>query len=261
MSEHASRGIRVLVVDDEAPARKRMIALLREDGDIGEIMEADDGTVAVDMIETVQPEVVFLDVQMPKLDGFAVIQMVGPDRMPPTVFVTAYDGYAVRAFEADASDYVVKPFSDERFLRSMARVKARSRDRQAFRFGSHVLEVVAKKAPPEGLWDRLVVKTGGLTRFVNVSDIDWVEASDVYVNLHIQGKEVLYRAALHQLGQRLNPKRFVRIHRSTIVNIERIVHLEPQSHGEFDVVLKDGSRLHLSRRYRGEFEQRLGQRL
>lgn len=258
MTESPTSQLRVIVVDDEAPARRRLMQLLDKDSQVESVLEADDGISAIDLIQAERPDIVFLDVQMPHLDGFGVIQALGVEDMPHTVFVTAYDHYAVRAFEADAADYLLKPFSDARFLQAMTRVKARIRDREPTNLGAHI---VAAAGRSDSLWDRLVVKSGGFTRFVMVNDIDWIEAADVYVNLHVGGKEILYRAALRQLTARLDPSRFVRIHRSIVVNLDRIKELEPISHGEFEVILRDGTRLHLSRTFRAELEKRLGQSL
>jgi len=261
MSQRPSKKLRVLVVDDEAPARQRLVDLLSRDSQVGDILEAEDGIAAVESIQNQGPDVVFLDVQMPELDGFGVIRAVGAEQMPLTVFVTAYDQHAMRAFEVDALDYLLKPFSDERYEATMVRVKSRLDDDSARKFGRQMLQMISKTVVPEGRWDRLVVKSDGTTRFVRVADIDWIEAAGVYVNPHVAGKELLYRAALHELAERLDPVRFVRIHRSAIVNIESILHLEPISHGEFEVVLKNGSRSRVSRSYRSQLEKRLGQAL
>ena len=256
----ASEGLCVMVADDEAPARQRIIDLLRRDSQVAAIIEASDGLSAVEIIQNRRPDLVFLDVQMPELNGLEVIAEVGAERMPLTVFVTAYDEHAIRAFEANALDYLLKPFSDERFEVTMARVSVRMDERSVREFGRRILRMVS--AAPAGVpLDRLVVKSGGSTRFVRVADIDWIEAAGVYANLHIGGKELLYRAALNELAERLDPVRFVRIHRSAIVNIESILHLEPISHGEFEVILKDGSRSRISRTYRRQLEKRLGQSL
>jgi two-component system LytT family response regulator len=254
-------GLCVLVADDEAPARQRIIDLLRRDSQVAAILEASDGLSAVETIQKRRPDLVFLDVQMPEGNGLEVIAQVGADRMPLTVFVTAYDEHAIRAFEANALDYLLKPFSDERFDMTMARVSTRMDERSVRAFGERILRMVSG-TPSENLpLDRLVVKSAGSTRFVPVADIDWIEAAGVYANLHIGGKELLYRAALNELAEGLDPVRFVRIHRSAIVNIESIVRLEPISHGEFEVILKDGSRSRISRTYRGQLEKRLGQSL
>jgi two-component system LytT family response regulator len=253
--------IRVLVVDDETPARQRLLDLLRKDLQVGNVLEAENGTLAVDMIKSQRPDIIFLDVQMPELDGMRVIEAVGAGRMPLTVFVTAYEEHAVRAFEANALDYLLKPFSDERFEATMARIKSRLGERGIRELGLRVLEMVSREPAREPWLDRLVVKSAGTTRFIRAADIDWIESAGVYVNLHVGTKELLYRAALHDLATKLDPMRFVRVHRSAIVNIESVSHLEPISHGEFEVVLKNGSRSRISRTYRAQLEKRLGQSL
>jgi two-component system, LytTR family, response regulator len=257
----ASERLSVLVADDEAPARQRIIDLLRRDSQVAAILEASDGLSAVDILRNQKPDLVFLDVQMPELTGLEVIAEVGAERMPLTVFVTAYDAHAIRAFEANALDYLLKPFSDERFEITMARVSTRMDERSVREFGWRILRMVSTAPTADLPLDRLVVKSGGSTRFVRVADIDWIEAAGVYANLHVGGKELLYRAALNELARRLDPVRFVRVHRSVIVNIESILRLEPISHGEFEVILKDGSRARISRTYRGQLEKRLGQSL
>jgi two-component system, LytTR family, response regulator len=254
--------IHVLVADDELPARQRLIDLLRRDEQVASVSEAADGETAVAMIQREKPDLLFLDVQMPELDGLGVIDAIGAAEMPLTVFVTAYDQHAIRAFGSNALDYLLKPFSDERFEATMARVKARLDERSMKEFGQRVMKMVsAASASSERRLDRLVVKAGGTTRFIRVIDIDWIEAAGVYVTLHVGGKELLYRAALNDLAEKLDPRRFVRVHRSALINIESVVQLEPISHGEFEAVLKNGSRTRVSRTYRGQLEKRLGQPL
>jgi two-component system, LytTR family, response regulator len=254
-------GIRVLVVDDEAPARQRLTDLLRQDAHVVAVLEASDGLAAVTLIERERPDLVFLDVQMPELDGLGVMDAIGPAQMPLTVFVTAYDQHAIRAFESNAMDYLLKPFSDERLEAALARARARLTEHKVGEFGESVLRMVS--ATPRGglCLDRLVLKSAGATHFVRVADIDWIEGAGVYLNLHVAGRELLYRATLNQLARDLDPVRFVRVHRSVIVNIDSIVRLEPASHGEFDVILKDGSQTKVSRTYRAVLERRLGQSL
>ena len=267
MTSPSREPLCVLVVDDEAPARKRLVDLLARDHDIGKILEAENGVVAVSMIAAERPDLVFLDVQMPRVDGFGVIDKVGAGKMPLTVFVTAYDRFALAAFEAEAIDYLLKPFGDKRYEKTMARVKARLREDRpgnagdATPFESQLLELLGRRATPGKLWDRLVIKSQGTTQLVMVEDIDWIEAAGVYVTLHVGGQEHLYRAGLATLTSRLDPFRFVRIHRSSMVNIKSIALLERRSHGEFDVVLKDGTKLVLSRSYRADVETMLGQPL
>lgn len=267
MSPPLSEPVRALVVDDEAPARRRLIDLLRISGDIAEVLEAENGVIAVSQIETARPDIVFLDIQMPGVDGFGVIEALGVERMPLTVFVTAHDRFAVKAFEANAIDYLLKPFNDQRYEKTMKRVLSRLAQIRAGAAGPAtaltpaVLELLAKRTTPGEYWRWIVVKSGGLTKFIMAEDIDWIEAVGVYVNLHAAGKEYLYRAALSAVLERLDPFRFVRIHRSRVVNIRSIVQLEKRSHGEFDVLLTDGTRLTLSRTYRAGFEKTLGQSL
>jgi two-component system LytT family response regulator len=253
--------LRALVVDDEAPARQRLVDLLRKDPQVDGVSEAANGKAAVEIIGREAPDVVFLDVQMPELDGLQVIEAVGAAAMPLTVFVTAYDQHAIRAFEANALDYLLKPFSDERWEAALARAKTRLDECNLREFGRSVLHMLATRSAPGRYIDRLVVKGSGTTRFIRVTDIDWIEGAGVYVNLHVAGKEFLYRSALNELAGHLDPLRFIRIHRSAIVNIDSILQLQPISHGEFEIVLKDGHRSRLSRTYRRQLEKRLGQSL
>jgi len=253
--------LRVLVVDDEAPARQRLVDLLKKDPQVGGVSEAANGKAAMEIIGREAPHLVFLDVQMPELDGLQVIETVGPAAMPLTVLVTAYDQHAIRAFEANALDYLLKPFSDERWEAALARAKTRLDECNLREFGRSVLHMLATRSEPGRYIDRLVVKGSGTTRFIRVTDIDWIEGAGVYVNLHVAGKEFLYRSTLNELAGHLDPLRFIRVHRSAIVNIDSILQLQPISHGEFEIVLKDGHRSRLSRTYRTQLEKRLGQSL
>jgi two-component system LytT family response regulator len=246
-------GLQVLVVDDEAPGRQRLRELLAREENIASVREAANGADAVEYIREGRPQLVFLDVQMPTLDGLQVVEAVGVEQMPFTVFVTAYDRHAVSAFDANAVDYLLKPFSDERFEAAMAKVRGRAGTMSA----QNLQAVVDTRKPLE----RIVVKQGDASRLLPCADIDWIEAAGVYVNLHTREREWLHRAPLSQLEARLDPERFVRIHRSTIVNLERIERLEGLSHGEFEVVLRNGVRLKLSRSFRPLLESRLGQTL
>ena len=256
-----------LVVDDEAPARRRISDLLEKDRDIATILSAEHGVAAIEMIREAQPDIVFLDIQMPGVDGFGVVDAIGAENMPITVFVTAYDRFAIQAFEAEALDYLLKPFSDRRYARTMERVKQRLHDRGssdpegANGFGPELLKLIAKRASPGELWDWIAVKSRDTTRLLLTEDIDWIEAAGVYVTVHSKGEEFLYRAGLATVASRLDPFRFVRIHRSHVVNVRSIAFLERRSHGEFEVMLKTGTRLMMSRTYRGEVEAILGQPL
>ena len=253
--------LRVLVVDDEAPARERLLDLLRKDARAGTVLQAADGKTAVDIIRREALDLVFLDVQMPELDGLQVVETLGAAAMPLTIFVTAYDRHAIRAFEANALDYLLKPFSDERWEAAFGRATARRDELRLREFGHGVLRMLAGRPQTGRYLDRLVVKSSGMTRFIRVTEIDWIEGAGVYVTLHIAGKELLYRSALSELAGQLDPMRFIRIHRSAIVNIDSIVELQPISHGEFELVLKDGHRPRVSRTWRVQLEKRLGQSL
>ncbi len=265
--EPQHRPISALVVDDEAPARRRLADLLKRDRGVGRILEAENGVAAVTLIQEAKPEIVFLDVQMPGVDGLGVINAIGAERMPLTVFVTAYDRFALQAFESDAIDYLLKPFSDKRYETMMERVKGRLRDVRsrdwgnAGSFGPELLKLVAKRSRPGEIWDWIVVKSRDSTRLLMTEDIDWIQAAGVYVTVHAGGEEFLYRAGLASVASRLDPFRFVRIHRSSIVNLKSVAYLERRSHGEFEVRLKDGAQLMMSRTYRAEVEDMLGQSL
>lgn len=265
--EPSPESIRVLIVDDEAPARKRLSDMLAQDRDVGGILEAQNGVAAVALIQKERPDVVFLDVQMPGVDGLGVIDALGPANMPLTVFVTGYDRFALQAFENDAIDYLLKPFGDTRYEQTMARVKRRLREvrtgeaTEANSFGPELLQLTSRRFKPGEIWQWIVVRTKDSTRLVMTEEIDWVEAAGVYVTLHVGKDKFLYRAGLATVESRLDPFQFVRIHRSSLVSLRSIASLERRSHGEFDVVLKDGTRLTLSRSYRTHVERMLGQPL
>ncbi|PTY02844.1 DNA-binding response regulator [Opitutaceae bacterium EW11] len=261
MKVPSPKSIRVLVVDDEQPARQRLLDLLRKDARVGCIHEAENGLAAVDAIRDEKPDLVFLDIQMPGLDGWGTLAEVGADQMPLTIFVTAYDRHAIRAFEANALDYLPKPYSDERFAAALARAHERLADDQYRDFGQQVFQMMAREPAADAFLDRIVVKSGATTRLLPVAEIDWIESSGVYVNLHTGSKTHLHRTSLQELAGRLDPTRFVRVHRSAIVNLASILHLVSLSHGEFELVLKNGARTRVSRSYRAELEKRLGQSL
>jgi len=255
------RAIDVLVADDERPARRRLLDLLRHQPGIGSVKEATDGQMTVDLIHSCHPDLVFLDVKMPELDGLGVIEKIGIPAMPLTIFVTAYDQHAIRAFEANALDYLLKPYSDERFRAAMARARTRLDERGLRDFADRVRQMLTHEAAGGAPLERIVIKGRGTTRFLDVADVECIEAAGVYVTLHAGGKELLHRASLAGIESKLDPRHFIRIHRSTIVNLARVAHLEPISHGEFDVVLKSGKRVRLSRTYRAPLEERLRQSL
>jgi len=234
--------IRALVVDDEPLARRNVMVLLRGDPDIGSIEECGSGVEAIEVIRSWKPDLVFLDVQMPECGGFDVLELLGADLPPTIIFVTAYDTYAVRAFEAGALDYLLKPFDDARFGRALLRAK----DKLAH-YGSQ---------PPQPV-RRLVVRSTGQLLFLNVPDIDWIEAASYYACLHVGPDTHIIRRTLAELERDLGEESFIRIHRSIIVNLDRIHGLELQSGGEYEVVLKSKVRLRLSRRFRKRLEERM----
>ena len=265
--ELSDKSIRVLVVDDEAPARSRLLDLLAKDRHVGKVLEAEDGVAAVALIQEERPDLVFLDVQMPDVDGFAVVEALGSENMPITVFVTGYDQFAIRAFDADAIDYLLKPFANARFEETMGRAKRRLQEvragtwTEANSFGPELLKLAAKRFTPGEIWQWIVVKNRDGTRLVLTDDIDWIAAAGVYVTLHVGSDEFLYRAGLAEVASRLDPFQFVRVHRSSIVNLRSIALLERRTHAEFEIVLKNGRRLMLSRNYRANVEAMLGQSL
>ncbi|HWM68313.1 MAG TPA: response regulator [Steroidobacteraceae bacterium] len=259
MSE--KNAYRILVVDDEQPARQRLRDLLENDADVGEFIEAENGLDAIEVILQKQPDVVFLDVQMPGLDGLGVIDTIGIDRMPVTVFVTVFDQHAVRAFESAALDYVLKPYGDERMEAAFSRAKARLDDEHVRAFGQSMLKLLDGRRLDNTFLDRIVIRERDKTDLIRVESIDCIESAGVYVALHVGPERVIHRTALGELIGRLDPRRFVRVHRSTVVNIDSILHMEPATHGEFDLVLRGGQRVHVSRTFRPLLEARLGQPL
>jgi len=258
----ATRTIRTVIVDDEPLARERMRSLLDTEEDVEIVGEAKDGVEAVETILGQSPDLVFLDVQMPKLDGFEVIQTVGAERMPPVVFVTAYDQHALRAFEVQALDYLLKPFDSERFQGALRRVRRQIDSRETGDIGQRLLALVRDLRPAsQARTDRLVVKSGGRLYFLRADEIDWIEAAGNYVRLHVGAEGHLLRETMNSIESRLNPEIFFRIHRSHIVNIERIKELQPWFNGEYVVILRNGTRLTLSRGYREKLQERLGKPL
>lgn len=234
--------IRALIVDDEPLARANLRVLLQRDREIDIVCECGTGMDAVTEIRSKKPDLVFLDVQMPECDGFDVLELLGSDLPAAIVFVTAYDQYALRAFEAGALDYLLKPFDNDRFERALARAKER---------------ILHGKLGAKRL-ERFAIKSTGQVSFVNIVEIDWIEAADYYVCLHVGTKSHLLRRSMAELEDDLDPRVFCRIHRSAIVNLERVRGLELREDGEHDVVLSDGTRLRMSRRHRRELQARLG---
>jgi two-component system LytT family response regulator len=253
--------IRTLIVDDEPLARQRLRALLGGDPDIDLVGECGDGRQALDEVRRLTPDLLFLDVQMPALDGFGVLEGLAGGALPAVIFVTAHDRYALKAFEVNAVDYLLKPFDRARFSAALQRAKAQVRRARAGALDERLLdllETVQNRRPgPE----RLIVKSGGRVYFVRVQDIDWIEAAGNYVRLHVGKEDHLLRESLSGLEGKLDAGRFVRIHRSTIVNMDRIRELQPAFHGDHVLLLQDGTELTLSRSFRERMEAALGHAL
>ena len=250
--------IRVLVVDDEALARERACQLLKADPEIEIIGQCGDGQTAVEKIQKDKPDLVLLDVQMPELDGFAVVEAVGADNMPPVIFVTAHEKFALKAFDVHAIDYLLKPYDRERFETALRRAKdqlARSKSGDLQSKMSALLGEIKTQPKPA---NRLVVKTEGRVLLLKNEDVDWVEAADNYIILHVGADTHMLRETMTSIESRLPAEKFIRVNRSTIVNIDRIKELQPLFHGEYVIILKNGTKLTLSRGYREKLDQLLG---
>jgi two-component system LytT family response regulator len=241
--------LRALVVDDEPLARQTLLALLERENDVEVVGECSDGPAAAQALRARRPDVVFLDIQMPELDGFGVLRAVRDVHVPAVIFVTAFGQHAAEAFDEEATDYLIKPFDDERFSRALDRARtriraARSRD-------------VAVPDPARWL-ERFAVECSGRISIIPVETVEWIEAQDYYVQIHAGGKEHLLRESLRNLETRLDPKRFARVHRSAIVNVTSVKQLRRRSHGEYVLILGDGVELKLSRTYRDQLQLLLG---
>jgi two-component system, LytTR family, response regulator len=252
--------IRALIVDDEPIARRRIRRLLGGEPDVTIVGECGDGRAAIDAIRAERPDLVFLDVQMPEGDGFSVISAVG-EAMPAVVFVTAYDQYALGAFEVHALDYLLKPFNRKRFAQTLARAREHLSRIAERRADDRLLGLLRDLRAPKRYLARFVARTEGRVRLVDADRVDWIEAADNYVVLHVGAASYAVRDTMNRLAEELDPGKFVRIHRSSIVRIDRVSELQPAFHGDFVVVLHDGTRLSLSRAYRSGVEAVLGRPL
>jgi two-component system LytT family response regulator len=238
-----------LLVDDEPLAREGLRMLLARDPEVAAIHEARNGREAVEAIRLNRPDLVFLDVQMPEMDGFAVAQVLGAEQMPAVVFVTAHDKYAIQAFEINAIDYLLKPVTEERFSKALTRAKLRLQAKPGDEASRQILSLLETIASPQRSLKRLAVRTAGKTIFVDVDEIDWMEAAENYVQLHAGRAEHLLHVTMNTLEKSLDPDVFLRIHRSVIVNVRRIKELQPVMHGEYVVTLVNGIRLQSGRMY------------
>jgi two-component system, LytTR family, response regulator len=244
-------SIRALIVDDESLARERIRMLLEGEPEIEIVSESANGTEALRDVQRLAPDLVFLDVQMPELTGFEVLDRVDPARMPVIIFVTAYDQYALKAFEVCALDYLLKPFDRERFGRALSKARAELDRRRSGEVNERVLKLLSELGQTKKYLEKLMIRDGGRVFFLRADEIDWIEAAGNYVRLHAGKEEYLYRETMTKLEGQLNPERFARIHRSAIVNTERIKELQPWFRGDYVIVLRDNQKLTLSRTYRG----------
>jgi two-component system LytT family response regulator len=254
--------IKALIVDDERLARRFIRLMLKDDHDVEIIGECRNGREAVTAIKESEPDLVFLDVQMPEMDGFAVLETLGPAQVPKVVFTTAYEQYAIQAFELHALDYLLKPFDQTRFRKMLEHAKEQLRRRPYEDRREKVSALLENVRSQSEYLGRVSFKVEGRILFLKTEEIDWIEADDKYVHLHSGKTRRMVRQTLSALEKQLDPKRFLRIHRSTIVNIERIKELHPLSAGgEHVVVLEDGTRLNLSRNYKDDLFVLLGKPL
>jgi len=242
------RRFSAVIVDDEGPSRRRIRQLLSGEPDFQVIGESDNGRQAIDLLRRSPPDVLFLDVQMPELDGFGVLEAIGAKAIPAIVFVTAYDKYALQAFEVHALDYLLKPFDQDRFRETLERARARVTTAQAAELSEKLRAMMAALTPSPR--ERIVIKDSGRVTLLDTSTIDWIEAADNYACIHCGEARHVIRETMNALEKRLDRRMFVRIHRSYIVNIDRITEMQPWFRGDYLVFLRDGTRLKLSRSYR-----------
>jgi len=253
--------IRTIIVDDEALGRERIRTLLASDPEIEIVGECADGKQAISAVEGVKPDLMFLDVQMPEVDGFGVIEAIagGLTQIPAVIFVTAHDQYAVRAFEVYALDYLLKSFDRERFQAALSRAKEQLRHSRGSNWNERIAGLLDDLQSRQKYLTRLVVRSGGRIIFLRVEEIHWMEAADNYVRIHVGRESHLIRETLHALEKGLDPAKFARIHRSTLVNVDRIRELKPLFHGDYLVTLLDGTELTLSRSFRQNLTGPFGQ--
>ncbi len=252
------KQIRVLLVDDEPLAREMIREMLVDDSEVEIIGECVNGQEALEAIRAQAPDLLFLDVQMPLMSGFELLEALASEKMPHVIFVTAYDQYAVRAFDVHAVDYLLKPFDSERFVTALTRAKEHIRERRKGELDQHILALLNELKAESKYLERLIVKNGGRVSFIDVDDIDWIEAEGNYVSIHIGKKSHLLRETFSRLEEQLDPKKFRRIHRSAIVRIDRIRELQLSFQGAHRVILQDGTQLALSSKHREKLQEVIG---
>lgn len=253
-----SQPIRTLIVDDEPLARTRLRSLLEEHSDFEIAGECSSGPEAIEFIDREHPQLVFLDVQMPECTGFEVIQNIDTVERPAVIFVTAFDSYAVKAFEVHAIDYILKPIDRERFEDALDRARRTFERNEIDEVNRKLSSLIDNVRREKRFLNRVVIKTSGKVLFLRVQDIDWIEAAGNYVRIHFGEQSHLLRETMSALESRLDPEQFLRIHRSVIVNIDRIREMQPAFHGDYYVILKNNRQLPLSRGYREKIEPFLG---
>jgi two-component system LytT family response regulator len=255
MGEDRVEKIKVLIVDDEPIARKGIRNHLSKETDIEVIGECGNGVEAVSAIQDQNPDIVFLDIQMPELSGLGVIEAIGSDRMPVIVFISAYDVYTLKAFEVHALDYLLKPFETERFQRTLQRAREHLRTKQTSQLSQRLFRLLETLEDKPRTLDRIVVKSSGRVYFIDVDEIDWIEAADNYVRLYVGPKGHLVHESLSSLEKKLDDSRFARVHRSRIVNTTKIKELHPLFHGEYVIVLQSGAKVTSGRSYREKLKE------
>ena len=253
--------VRVIVADDEPLVRRGLRTFIAAAPGLTVVGEARNGPEAVALIRAERPDIAFLDVQMPELDGFGVLDALEGEPLPVVVFVTAYDEYAIRAFDVHAVDYLLKPFDEDRFRVALGRARSRLGERRAESLDQRLEAVLAELRAREQYVDRLLVKNDGRVTVLQVEDVDWIEAADNYARVHTARGRFLIREPIKTLERKLNPRHFARVHRSAIVNLARVRELQPLFGGEYVIILSTGAKLTLSRGYRDAFRDRLGSEL
>lgn len=255
------RKIRVVVADDELLARKFIRRMLKQDPEVEIVAECGNGTEAVAVIRKEKPDLVFLDVQMPEMDGFAVLDAVKLDHLPEIIFTTAYESYAIRAFELHALDYLLKPFDQVRFKAALKYAKERFHSHEQEDKRLQIGTLLESIRAQQQYLDRVIIRADGRITFLQTREIDWLEADDKYVHLHTGKGTRMVRQTLSAMESQLDPKKFLRVHRSTMVNVDRIKELQPLFNGEHSLILEDGTRLTLSRKYKDKLFELLGRPL
>jgi len=249
--------IKTIIVDDEPFAREKIKNLLLQEKDIRIVGEYGNGYDAVKVVHERNPHLLFLDIQMPGMDGFETLQAIHPDKMPTIIFVTAYDQYALRAFEVHALDYLLKPFDNERFQQSLNRARDLIQRKLIGEVNLQLMDLLENLKENKHRTSRLMIKSGGKVFFIRTNEIDWIEAAGNYIRLHVGEQTHLMRSTMSEMEKQLDPKTFVRIHRSSIVNIDRVRELQPWFNKEYRVILQTGAKLTLSRNYRGRLQNLL----